>query len=221
MNEETKLINLDFVNAYLLKANQGYILIDTGLSMHWSRLEAELTAAGCLPNHLNLVIITHGDLDHVGNCAELQKKYHARIAIHAGDVEMVRTGIPLKRKTKSLRGKLFRLLRTIGKSAMPKPPTFEPDIVLKDGQELSEYGLSAHVLHTPGHTKGSIAIVTNDGRLFCGDTIQNRTKPDITPYIENEQELYRSISELKKIKAHTIYPGHGRSLGPEELAGVH
>ena len=220
MDEETRVINLDFVNAYLLKANQGFVLIDTGLSTHWPRLEAELTAAGCLPDHLNLVIITHGDIDHAGGCAELQRKYHARIAIHAVDVEMVRTGIPVKRRTKSIRARFVRLLRKFGGRAMPKLPAFEPDIVLKDGQELSEYGLSARVLHTPGHTKGSIAIVTNDGRLFCGDTIQNKTKPDITPYIQNEQELHRSISELKKINAHIIYPGHGRPLGPEELASI-
>ena len=211
MNENTKVITLDFVNAYLLKANQGYILIDTGLSMHWPRLEKELLDADCLPDQLRLVVITHGDTDHAGNCAELQKKYHARIAIHDGDLEMVRTGKPVKRKIKGMRGRIFRLLGMLGMRRKGMSlNTFEPNIILKDGQELSEYGLSARVIHTPGHTKGSIAILTDDGRLFIGDTISNRKEPASAPYIENALELRQSISALKKQNAHTIYPGHGK-----------
>lgn len=221
MNEDTKVINLDFVNAYLVKANQGYILIDTGLPMHWSRLEKQLLDAGCLPDQLRLVVITHGDTDHEGNCAELQKNYHAKVAIHDGDLEMVRTGKPVKRKIRGLRGRLFRLLGMIGLRRRGMAfSTFEPDIILKDGQELSEYGLSARVIHTPGHTKGSIAILTSDGRLFIGDTISNRKEPASAPYIENAGELQRSISALKKLNAHTIYPGHGTPFEFKLLASV-
>ena len=220
MNEDTKVFALDFVNAYLLKARKGYLLIDTGMPTHWSRLESELLAAGCLPDHLKLVIITHGDIDHAGNCAELQNKYHAKIAIHAGDAEMVRTGIPLKRKTKGLSRKFFRLLRITGKRNSPKLPVFEPDLILKDGQELNDYGLSGKVIHTPGHTKGSIAIQIDDGRLFIGDTVSNRDKPRRAPYVENEKELQESISKLKTINARIIYPGHGKPFNLKLFASV-
>jgi len=49
---------------------------------------------------------------------------------------------------------------------------FQPDLVMEDEQELADYGFAAKVLHTPGHTKGSIAILTDDGKLFVGDTLQ-------------------------------------------------
>ncbi len=74
MNEETQHIDLGFVNAYLVKAGEGFILIDTGVPQQWARLEAVLLAAGCLPDKLKLVIITHGDIDHTGNGARLQQK---------------------------------------------------------------------------------------------------------------------------------------------------
>ncbi|HVN48678.1 MAG TPA: MBL fold metallo-hydrolase, partial [Bacteroidota bacterium] len=67
MINETKTLTFDFVNAYLLNVQDGFILIDTGFSMHWPRLEKELLHAGCLPDRLKLVLITHGDVDHIGN----------------------------------------------------------------------------------------------------------------------------------------------------------
>jgi len=52
--------------------------------MFWETLENKLTTAGCLPGKLKLVIITHGDFDHTGNCAKLQQKYNCKIAMHKG-----------------------------------------------------------------------------------------------------------------------------------------
>jgi hydroxyacylglutathione hydrolase len=86
MAEEIKVLNLGFVNAFLVKITDGFILIDTGLSGQWKKLESELTSEGCLPDKLRLVILTHGDSDHAGNCKKLQEKYHAKISMHKNDV---------------------------------------------------------------------------------------------------------------------------------------
>ena len=50
-NMNYKIIVLDFVNAFLVKLKDGFILIDTGMPQHWERLEAQLTAEGCLPSN--------------------------------------------------------------------------------------------------------------------------------------------------------------------------
>ena len=216
MNPETQRINLGFVNAYLIQARDGYILIDTGFAQQWSHLEHELLQMGSLPDHLKLVIITHGDFDHTGNCAELQRKYQVKIAMHAGDVDMVKTGMPAKRLSKSLFGRLFlRLGQRMGSFHR-----FQPDILLADGQDLGEYGLEAQVIHTPGHTKGSIALLTADGELFVGDTIANWRKPASAPFIANEQELRASLALLKGLKARLIYPGHGKPFAFEKIASI-
>jgi hydroxyacylglutathione hydrolase len=217
MKEETQHIDLGFVNAYLVKAGDDVILIDTGVAQQWSRLETELFQAEVLPDHLKLVLITHGDTDHTGNCAEFQRKYHVRVAMHPDDVEMVKTGKPVKRQAKSLLGKIFLQLGSLMNRNFQQ---FEPDILLKDGQDLAEYGLAAHVIHTPGHTKGSIAILTADGRLFSGDTVSNQGKPGGTPFIENEQELRKSLTILKGTNAQMVYPGHGKPFAFEMLASV-
>jgi hydroxyacylglutathione hydrolase len=217
MSANTQRIDLGFVNAYLTQVGDGFVLFDTGIGPQWSRLEKELLQAGALPDRLKLVVITHGDFDHTGNCAELQRKYHVKIAMHAGDVELVKTGRPVKRNAKGLFGKIFLRL---GSRMGGIFNTFQADILLEDGQSLGEYGLAARVIYTPGHTKGSIAILTDDGQLIAGDTVANRSKPAIAPFIENEQELHASLAILKGLNARVVYPGHGKPFPAEELASI-
>jgi hydroxyacylglutathione hydrolase len=217
MSEEPRRIDLGFVNAYLVKAGDDYILVDAGMAQRWSRVESQLLQAGALPDRLQLVVITHGDFDHTGSCAQLQRKYHAKIAMHSGDVEMVRTGTPAKRQARSLLGKLFLRLGGLMGGGFQR---FEPDILLEDGQSLADYGLAARVLHTPGHTKGSIAVLTADGHLFVGDTVTNRGKPDSAPFVENERDLRDSLAILKGLEAHIVYPGHGQPFAFEALASI-
>jgi glyoxylase-like metal-dependent hydrolase (beta-lactamase superfamily II) len=217
MTEETRVINLSFVNAFLVKTDDGFILIDTGVAQQWARLEKELLDAGCLPNKLKLVIITHGDFDHTGNCAELKQKYGAKIAMHQADLAMAKSGMRAKRHGKGFVSSL--LLGLTGRMGGDFR-TFEPDIFLEDGQRLDEYGFAAKVLHTPGHTKGSISILTDSGELFCGDTFGNYTKPASAPFIENDEELHKSIAILKGTNAHIIYAGHGKPFPFEATSSI-
>jgi glyoxylase-like metal-dependent hydrolase (beta-lactamase superfamily II) len=219
MNAEPQVINLGFVNTFLLPAGDGYVLIDTGMDPQWEQLESQLLKSGCLPDKLKLVVITHGDMDHTGNCAKLQKKYHAKIAMHPGDRAMAETGARLVRKTRSFKVKIFMSLHrlTRGKTTFE---TFTPDLLPADGQDLKEYGLAARILHTPGHTPGSIAVLTDQGWLFPGDTISNSNKPDIGPFIQDDQELRDSLAKLKGLSARTIYPGHGKPFPFTALAGI-
>jgi len=214
--EGIRIIEMTFVNAFLLAVKDGFVLIDTGLSMHWGKLENELLSAGCLPDKMKLVIITHGDMDHTGNCAKLQEKYKCKIAIHKEDSPMVENGALLKRKVRTLQGRIFVMIRRLFRKKFTFDK-FKPDIYLTDGQHLNEYGLDAVVIHIPGHTKGSIGILTADGNLFAGDTFTNNRKPDTANYIENFQELKNSLARLKEMNIKIVYPGHGKPFGMEEV----
>jgi glyoxylase-like metal-dependent hydrolase (beta-lactamase superfamily II) len=214
--EDIKTIKMIFVNAFLVKASEGYVLIDTGLPVFWEKLEHELLSAGCLPDKLKLVVITHGDMDHTGNCAKLQEKYKCKIAMHKEDSDMAEKGVVLKRKTKTLFAKVFFMLRRLKRRKIPFDK-FKPDIYLIDGQNLAEYGLNVTVIHIPGHTKGSIGIISDDGILFAGDIFTNRKKPDTATFIENSRELKNSLIRLKSLPIVTVYPGHGK---PFEMSQI-
>jgi glyoxylase-like metal-dependent hydrolase (beta-lactamase superfamily II) len=206
-----KVLELGFVNAYLIKGNGEFLLVDTGLSKMWPELEKSLVDAGCLPDKLKLVILTHGDSDHTGNCRILQEKYKAKIAMHADDQAIVDSGFSGKRKMKSriMRIMFFaiRLLRLL--KLMGAANKFKANIYLHDGQDLKEYGFAASIIHLPGHTRGSIAVLTEAGDLFIGDTMVNRKKPEPANIIENEGELRRSMAKLGKYDIKRVYPGHG------------
>jgi glyoxylase-like metal-dependent hydrolase (beta-lactamase superfamily II) len=217
-----KSIGLDGTNCYLIKTDKGYVLIDTNFPFQRSKVEKALEEAGCEPGNLDLIVVTHGDIDHTGNCAYLREKYASKIAMHADDTEMcMKDGITRERgdipKGFPLPLMILWLFRgflrfAIGQLLWRKPfDKFEPDLLLKEDQNLTEYGFDAKILYTPGHSKGSISILTDDGDLFCGDTFNN-----VWGRILNSLDKDR-FEQLKTLKIETIYPGHGDPFSMKQL----
>jgi len=214
MSPEIKTICLDETNCYLVRTHSGYFLIDTNFPFQRNNLEQELKKAGCQPGNLKLIMITHGDIDHTGNCAYLRKKYQVKITMHEGDTEMC-----LKDGTTRDRGKMPEgfpmplmilwlmkgILRFALRQATWRKPfdSFKPDILLEEGQSLTEYGFDAKILYTPGHSIGSISILTDSGDLFCGDMFNNVWGRIIKSTDEGVFE------KLKELEIKTVYPGHG------------
>lgn len=195
------------VNCYLIKTDTSYVLIDTGFSGKRSDLEKELESAGCKPGNLKLMVLTHGDFDHIGNCAYLREKFGAKIAMHYDDSGMAERGDMFwnRKKGNILIRTIINILFGLGKS-----DRFKPDVYVEDGYNLSEYGFDAKVLHIPGHSKGSIGILTAGGDLFCGDLLTNTGKPALSSIIDDSAAAKASIEKLKKLKINTVYPGHGK-----------
>lgn len=217
MEQSILRIDMRFVNAYLLQAGDGFVLIDTGIGDVWTKLESELLSLGGLPERLKLVILTHGDMDHAGNCKKLQQKYGVSVAVHRGDLDMVSTGSSKPRSANTLTGKLMTWMASRMKDTSG---CFEPNLYLEDGQSLQEFGLDAVVIHTPGHTPGSISILTTAGDLIVGDTLSNRRTPKTADLFENEKELKASLIKLRGLKANRVYPGHGKPFPFEDLLTI-
>ena len=194
------------VNCYLVRISNGFILIDTGRTNKRNAIEKELESADCHPGNLKLIILTHGDFDHSGNAAYLGKKFGSQIAMHQGDSGMVEHGDMLWNRSKKnilirIAFKLFRL----GKS-----DRFKPDLYIDERYDFSENGFDAKVLEIPGHSQGSIGILTSSGELFCGDLLANIEKPDIWSIIDDSDAAYASIEKLKTLQINTVFPGHGQ-----------
>lgn len=218
MPAETKTIYLTSklgisVNCFLVKARGGYVLIDTGLSSLRGALEKELEKEECLPGNLSLIVLTHGDSDHASNCAYLREKYGAKILMHCGDLGMVERGDMFWNRKKG-NSVIRMIVRFFG---LGKSDRFRPDSFIEDGYDLSGYGFDATVLHVPGHSKGSIAILTADGDLFCGDLLTNRGTPALGSIIDDMTETNASIEKLKGLKIRTVYPGHGKPFPMERV----
>ncbi len=224
-----EIIRLDLggVNCYLLKKEKQFLLVDTGGHMLLDKvftnrreiLLESLKKEGCMPGDLKLVILTHGDNDHAGNAAYLKEHYNVKIAMHAGDQELV-TDLDWAKMEESFNFRslvnriVFKLLRKkIGKlyvDIIADFTDFKPDILLEEGTDLAEYGFAAKILHLPGHTKGSIGILVNENGLIAGDTLKFVKKPEPALNATDFVMLNKSIERIKGMGIKNIYPGHGQ-----------
>ena len=108
--------------------------------------------------------------------------------------------------------KSISLMWRIGLSSFEKDSleVFEPILYLKNGDDLSEYGIVAKVVELPGHTKGSIGIEIEDN-LFVGDALMNMFYPTVSMLYVDEQEMISSAKYISELGEKTICFGHGKT----------
>ena len=205
------------VNCYLIETDAGFVLVDTGGVNNRTNLEERLEKAGCRPGNLGLIIITHGDFDHTGNAAYLRSKFGTKIAMHRDDSVMAEHGNMFfnRKKPNFLVAMIVPLLMRFGKSNK-----FVPDLYIDENSGLSEFGLDAEVISIPGHSKGSIGILTADGNLFCGDLLENIKKPAPSSLIDQPDAVVASVEKLKARDIQTVYPGHGKPFTGDMLRNI-
>jgi len=141
---------------------------------------------------IKLILLTHGHPDHIGVLKEVKEATGAEVAVHADDAE-------------SLKQQVLGLL--FGFSYAPPPP---PDRLLKGGDSIDIGDLHFLVIHTPGHTPGSICLLGH-GVLFSGDTLFNNGIGRYDLPGGNYHQLMDSLqTKLMVLPDDTIvYPGHG------------
>jgi len=203
------------VNCYLLHSEAGFFLIDTGSSSARKQLLSELANAGCIPGSLRLVLLTHGDFDHTGNASYLRSSFGTKLAMHRADSGMGESGDMFENRKKP--NVIIRTLIPVF-TGFRESERFTPDLLLEDGDDLSPHGLDARVLSLPGHSKGSIGILTAEGDLFCGDLFENTKGPALNSLMDDPDAAGVSVAVLQSYKTRFVYPGHGEPFALEELA---
>lgn len=206
------------VNCYLLRLDTGFILIDTGFTKRRTELKEMLENAGCKPGDLHLIVLTHGDFDHIGNCRYIRDTYKTKIAMHVDDVGMAEKGDMFWNRKKT-NGVLKFIAKLLFK--LESTDRFIPDILLKDGDDLSKYGITAEVITIPGHSKGSIGVLTFEGNLFCGDFFENGKKAKVNRIMDNRDAAKASMEKIRNFKIDRIFPGHGNPFLMEEFNGLY
>ncbi|MEA4895863.1 MAG: MBL fold metallo-hydrolase, partial [Oscillospiraceae bacterium] len=161
--------------------------------------------------NVRLILLTHGHFDHVSSAKYLSKRLGVPIALSAEDVPIIGKGEDSILLGTTLLGRASSL---VSKPVLRKSTYsyFEPDIMLEDGQDLSEYGVKARVVALPGHTKGSVGVLTDDGDIIVGDAMFNVFRPTVARIFENEKAMRQSVERIKKSGAKTIYVGHGNPI---------
>lgn len=191
------------VNCYIVADNDKAILIDTGRKKYREKILER-----CKKFHVSLIVLTHGHMDHCQNAAYLAEALHIPIAMNKNDMDLIPDNRKQSLLAKTLLGKIV-LSVSLSSFEMDSLEVFEPIIYLKNGDDLSEYGIAAKVVELPGHTKGSIGIEIEDN-LFVGDALMNIFYPTVSMLHVDEQEMISSAKYISELGEKTIYFGHGK-----------
>ena len=190
-------------NAYLVKRDDGITVVDTGLPGNAGKIIDYVQSIGGHPSDIKTIVLTHSDMDHAGSVARLKEETNAKVAIHEADAPRL-SG---EKEPKAVKGVLGLLLRAM--AAVMRFKRMKADVLLKDSDIID--GLT--VIHTPGHTDGSICLYLPGRALFVGDALLtddermlSLPRRSMSTDLDQAKESIKKISELKYS---VLLPGHG------------
>ncbi|MGA2872883.1 MAG: MBL fold metallo-hydrolase [Candidatus Dormibacteria bacterium] len=216
---------LKAVNAYLLRAVDGDLLIDCGWDhpASWRVLASALNHLGSAPHLVRHVFATHFHGDHLGAAGRIREASRALVTLGLGDRESALILATDPELASSRTGELLRrhgaasVVEALNLAAVGRPPragrTSLPDLFLTGGL-LRFQDREMEVLPTPGHTRGHLCLFDRSaGILFAGDHVL----PHITPSIGVEfpdgglplRDFLGSLDAVRELPARLVLPAHG------------
>lgn len=145
------------------------------------------------PGELKYILLTHGHFDHILGVCDVQKNYGGKIVIHEKDADC------FENEKKSLVG-AFAPDATLPEKA---------DILVEDGDRLPFADGEILVLHTPGHTEGSVCYLLENA-VFSGDTLFFDSVGRTDFFSGSFAEILKSVKKIAALSGgRKVYPGHG------------
>jgi glyoxylase-like metal-dependent hydrolase (beta-lactamase superfamily II) len=188
-------------NCYLVVGDD-VMLIDTGMPGNSSKIIDYLqNTLKRNPQDIKTIIITHHHFDHVGSLDKIKKITGAKVAIHLADANYVSGN-------ENQTGPVFMIAMVNLMKFIYRTEAVEADILLEDGDQIGDY----QVIHTPGHTPGSICLYNPQNKvIFVGDNLRyskgkiNGPSPRLLP---EPEEFKESIKKLSCLDIDVILSGH-------------
>lgn len=207
---EIKIISLGYVNAFLINSS---VLVDTGTKGSSRKILSQLDSYYVKPTDIKLIILTHGHDDHIGSLKQLASATGAKVLIHDLEYRQVKHGLMDEIKpVSSFMKLLYRLNKD--RTIVNQNKEFEVNIIIDKDFELNPYGVAGKVIFTPGHSKGSISVLLDNGDAIIGDTLMAflpLSKPT-RPFIAYDLGLVKnSMNDLIDKGAKKFFLSHGRS----------
>ena len=214
-------------NAVLL-ADEEMALVDTGFPGNGETIVAGIKAIGRSPRDLKWIILTHHHLDHSGSAAELHELTGAPVIAHRNETVQQPGGAPQLRKGTERQHIPFWyrwLIQGASPAAEVRPefPDTSVHQTFEEGETIPVFG-GIKVLHTPGHTLGSLCLLLDSPRsLFLGDSVINNRDRLSRPLMWDRgarRELDASLQRLRPLEADVACFGHGPPLRDGVMPGV-
>jgi glyoxylase-like metal-dependent hydrolase (beta-lactamase superfamily II) len=195
--------NMAHSNVYIVINGNELVVIDTGTSGNAKKIIEYIQKIGNHPQEVSMIVLTHYHMDHSGSAKDLKDLTNAKVAVHVDDADFVAGKKPLPKPK--------NILMRAASSFINFTPV-QVDIILKDGDTIG----NLTVIHTPGHTPGSIALLDAQRKaLFVGDTLRfDGSKVTGAPehFTWDEDKVEESIQKIVMLDFEVMLPGHGEFL---------
>jgi glyoxylase-like metal-dependent hydrolase (beta-lactamase superfamily II) len=209
-------IGSDLVAVYLVEDTTGVTIVDAGLPGQWDELEPELALMGRSLEDIRGVILTHGDTDHIGFAERLRRERGIPVLVHELDATRARGEVKKEISWGKVRvGPLMRFLFYSARHGGLKITPVSEVAAFVDGEVLELPGAPL-VIHTPGHTPGSVAFhFPSVDALFVGDAmttghvLTGAVGPRPAPFTLDTEQALASLDRLESLPAKWVLPGHG------------
>ncbi|MER8232519.1 MBL fold metallo-hydrolase [Streptomyces sp. NPDC094049] len=208
------LLDHSIGQSYLWRDGDELTLVDAGWAGTADRTAEAIRRAGGDPDRLRRIVLTHCHRDHVGAAEELADRYGAEILAHRLDAPVIRGEAPVPEPDLlDWEVPLFQHGLTV-----PEAPPTRVDREVEDGEELG-FGDGAVVVHTPGHTPGSIAVhLPRHGVLFTGDTVASARGVMFGVFHVDRASAMESMRTLAGLEPSVLCCGHGAPVTEDTAA---
>ncbi len=207
-------VTVGLSNVYFIKTYTGYILVDTGFPNEGKNMDEVFIVTGIDPVDVDLIILTHGHMDHTGDLAYVKQITGAEILCHESLSAYLKNGQGEEAVAQDGIGNFLNFLTGVLMFFTDSGQEIvKPDILIADTYDLRQHGISGKVISTPGHTKGSITIILDTGETLVGDMVRGES-PDIHfgSFYEDEITLIKSINIVAEYESRIIYLSHGNAI---------
>lgn len=208
----------DSTHAYVLAQGRSLVMVDSGYERNAAALDEAMRDEGLDPAELRAVVITHGHADHAGGARYFQQRYGTRVVAGRGDEGMLSTG---RNEPICPTGLIARIRRSGDEGAIYTPTRV--DTWVESRTPLAPFsGVDATVIALPGHTRGSVVVVTGEaafvGDLFRGSIVGSSATTHfyMCDLDDNRADIRRLLGELAP-RATVFFPGH---FGPVDRGEV-
>jgi len=198
-------------NAFIIEAGEFKILVDTGRKTAYKRLLKNLSVLNC--TSIDYLILTHTHYDHCQNAFELKELYKCKIIASMFESDFTLAGYtPVPKGTVAPARMISALGRMLGDKIAGYEP-FKTDIIVGEHLDMKDKGLNIYIIHTPGHSPGSLSVIIENEIAIVGDTLFGVLPCSVfPPFADDIPQMKKSWKKLQDTGCTLFLPGHGRGI---------